>query len=809
MRTRITLLLVGLMGLSLNTFAQSETGRIKGMVKDTEGAALAFANVILNLGQDSSVAKVGYTDDDGLFEIVNVPAGNYWVTVSYVGLPEQKSDLFEVSPGAIYELPTMELKPQAEELDAVTITAERPMLEVRPDKTVFNVDGSVNAVGSSALELLRKAPGIVIDNNDNVSMLGRAGVQIYIDGKPSPLTGADLANFLRSMNSTEIDAIELISNPSAKYDAAGNAGIINIKLKKDKSLGANGSLNLGAGQGRATRYNTSINGNFRDKKINLFGNYSFNDGGNPQKMNLYREQFGFVLDQRGDQDNQWRSNNFKAGVDYFINPKHTIGVMVNGNVNQSEFNNVSETLISMVGSNSIDSILVAESMADGNRNNFNYNLNYVFNGDNSTVNFDLDYGMFRNESEAFQPNYYRDPTGEITLSERINQFDTPTDIDIYTAKLDYETDFMNGKLGLGAKSAIVRTDNTFDFFDVISGTPILNTDRSNQFEYTENVNAAYANYARQFEKFGFSLGLRMEQTNSTGELTSFVQTNDETVKRSYLDFFPSGGFTYTPNQNHNFQFNFSRRINRPSYQDLNPFEQKLDELTFQKGNPFLNPEYAMNVKLTHTFKYRFNTTFSYSHTTDLITRIVDTQGETSTFITWRNMAEQRNYSLSFSAPIPITKWWSSYTNITGYHVINQGDYGADKIVNLSATAMNLYTQHTFTLPKDWKLELSSWYNSPSIWEGTFEMESQYSIDAGVSKSIMNGRANIKLSVSDIFRTTPFSGASQFGPLFMTVNGDWDSRRVSLNLNYRFGNNQVKSSRRRKTGMEDESSRIKG
>lgn len=611
------------------------------------------------------------------------------------------------------------------------------------------------------------------------------------------------------MNSTEIDAIELISNPSAKYDAAGNAGIINIKLKKDKSLGANGSLNLGAGQGRATRYNTSINGNFRDKKINLFGNYSFNDGGNPQKMNLYREQFGFVLDQRGDQDNQWRSNNFKAGVDYFINPKHTIGVMVNGNVNQSEFNNVSETLISMVGSNSIDSILVAESMADGNRNNFNYNLNYVFNGDNSTVNFDLDYGMFRNESEAFQPNYYRDPTGEITLSERINQFDTPTDIDIYTAKLDYETDFMNGKLGLGAKSAIVRTDNTFDFFDVISGTPILNTDRSNQFEYTENVNAAYANYARQFEKFGFSLGLRMEQTNSTGELTSFVQTNDETVKRSYLDFFPSGGFTYTPNQNHNFQFNFSRRINRPSYQDLNPFEQKLDELTFQKGNPFLNPEYAMNVKLTHTFKYRFNTTFSYSHTTDLITRIVDTQGETSTFITWRNMAEQRNYSLSFSAPIPITKWWSSYTNITGYHVINQGDYGADKIVNLSATAMNLYTQHTFTLPKDWKLELSSWYNSPSIWEGTFEMESQYSIDAGVSKSIMNGRANIKLSVSDIFRTTPFSGASQFGPLFMTVNGDWDSRRVSLNLNYRFGNNQVKSSRRRKTGMEDESSRIKG
>lgn len=808
MKSKITLLLVGLLGLSLNLFAQSEPARIKGAVNDGEGAPLAFANVILKLGQDSSIAKVGYTDDAGLFEIVNVPEGSYWLTISFVGLPEKNTEVFELNSGQVFELPAMALEASPEELEGVTVTATRPLVEVKPDKTVFNVEGSVNAAGNTAFELLRKAPGVVIDNNENVTMLGRAGVQIYIDGKPSQLSGADLASFLKSMNSTEIDAIELISNPSAKYDAAGNAGIINIKLKKDKSLGANGSVNLGAASGRANVYNTSVNGNFRDKKINVFGNYSFNDGANPQNFNLYREQFGLTFDQRSKQNAEWMSHNVKVGADYFLNDKHTLGLIVRANLNEGEFSNVGQTPIGRVGFTSIDSILVSESYNNNERQNYNYNLNYVFNGENSTVNFDLDYGMYRNDGFAFQPNYYRDPTGEITLQERIFENERPTNIDIYTAKLDYETNFLNGKLGLGAKSAIVRTDNTFNFYNVINGVSTIDVNRSNQFEYTENVNAAYANYSRQFEKVNISLGLRMEQTNSTGELTSLVPENDNTVKRSYLDFFPSGGITYTPNQDHSLQFNFSRRVNRPSYQDLNPFEMQLDELTFEKGNPFLNPEYAMNYKLTHTFKYRFNTSFSYSRTTDQITRIVDTQDATASFITWRNLAEMENYSLSFSAPISITKWWSTYTSITGYHVQNRGDYGGDRIIDLSATAMNLYTQHTFTLGNDWKAELSSWYNSPAIWEGTFRMDSQYSIDAGISKSLLDGRVNVKLSISDIFRTTPFSGESQFGPLFMRINGDWDSRRVRLNFSYRFGSNEVKSARRRQTGLEDESSRIK-
>lgn len=808
MKTKITLLFVGLLGLCLNTYAQSGTARIKGSVTDPEGATVAFANIILNNNLDSIVAKVGYTDETGNFAIERVPKGAYWLTISYVGAPEWNSEVFNLTANQVYELPNVQLKSASEELSQVTVTAQRPLLEVKPDKTVFNVDGSINAVGNTAFELLRKAPGIVIDNNENVTMLGRNGVQIYINGKPSPLQGADLANFLKSMNSTEIDAIELITNPSAKYDAAGNAGIINIKLKKDKTLGANGSLNVGGGVGQASAYNASVNGNFRDKKVNLFGSYGFNDGAGVNTQNIYREQSGLVFDQTGIQNNYWVSHNVKLGADYFLNEKNTIGFMANGNLNASENSNFSRTPISMIGSSIVDSVLVAENVSTGDRQNFNYNLNYAFNGEGKSLNIDLDYGMFRRENAAFQPNYYRDATEEVLLQARINEINTPTDIDIYTAKLDYEVDFMKGKLGLGAKSAIVRTDNTFEFFNVEGGSSVLNETLSNQFEYTENVNAAYANFSRKIDKISFSLGLRMEQTNSTGELTSLIPGNDDKVTRSYLDFFPSGGVTYAANQDHNFQLNFSRRINRPSYQDLNPFEMQLDELTFEKGNPFLNPEYAMNVKLTHTFKYRFNTSFSFSRTTDQITRIVDVQGDKASFITWLNLSEQLNYSLSISAPIQVTKGWSSFTSLTGFHTQNTGDFGGDKIVDVNATAMNLYTQHTFTLPKEYKLELSSWYNSPALWEGTFKMKSQYSIDAGVSKSLLDGRANLKVSVSDIFKTTNWGGTSQFGALFMDVNGGWDSRRVRVNLNYRFGNNQVKSSRRRKTGLEDEGNRIK-
>lgn len=792
------------------TFAKN-TATLTGKVLDPDGAPVEFANVILYMAADSSLAKVETTGIDGAFTVAGIDAGAYWLKITYVGLADYQTEIFQLTPGEEKTFGIIQLAGGAAELAEVEVVAERPLLEVRPDKMVFNVDGSVNASGSTALELLRKAPGVVVDNNDNISLLGRSGVQIYIDGKPSPLGTADLAAFLRSLQSTEIDAIEIINNPSAKYDAEGNAGIINIRLKKDKSLGANANLNLGGSQGEVAQYNGTLSGNYRNKELNTFGSYSYNDGSNLNWMDLYREQFGQRFEQTGEQGGSWQSHNFKFGTDFFLSEQHTVGFLINGFLSDTDWGGDSRTLIGPTAQGTVDRVLVASSDDLSSRNNANFNINYRFeNKKGVSWNIDADYGLFRNDGRQFQPNRYYDGSETNLLDEVINTMNMPTDIDIYAFKMDHERSLLGGQFGAGFKVSFVQTDNDFAFFNIEDGTPVLDVGQSNRFLYDENVHAGYFTFSRQLDKFGVNLGLRVEQTNSTGDLRSMVPTDNDYVERNYTDLFPSAGLTFTPSQKHNFQLRYSRRINRPSYQDLNPFRGKLDELTFEQGNPFLRPEYANNFQLTHTYNYRLNTTIGYSHTRDLITRLtdIDPQNNDASFITWLNLADQYSYNASVSAPLPITEWWSSFTNTTLSHTINRADYGDGKVVDLDATTFNIYSQQTFRLPGDLSLEMSGWYNSPSLWGGTFEMGAMWSIDAGIQKKVMDGRGTLRLAISDIFKTNEWNGVARFGELFMNVGGGWDSRRVRLNFSYMLGNTQVKGARKRTTGLEDEKSRVK-
>lgn len=805
----ITLVLLALVSSMSLVYAQSN-GKISGSLLDDEGKPISYANVILFTLTDSAMVKAEITDDKGVFQMSGIEAGGYWITASFVGLPDFNSEALQVEEGQHLALPAFRLLPSSNDLSEVTVTATKPLVEVKPDKMVFNVEGSINAQGNTALELLRKSPGVMVDNNDNVMLQGRSGVQIYIDGKPSPLSSSDLAAYLQTLQSSEIEAIEIITNPSSRYDAQGNAGIINIKIKKDKNLGANGNFDAGYSIGKLPQYNAKLSGNYRNKKVNLFGSYGYGEGRNRNLFNMYREQSGLSFDQRNVNLSNWNNHNFRAGADFFINKKSTIGLIANGNVSDFTSNSNSRTPIAVIGSGTVDSLLLASNRQNGMRSNYNFNLNYAYDGGNGvTWNIDADYGLFENDGDEYQPNRYTDPTGTETYEERIYANETPTSINIYTFKIDHERNLFGGKLGTGIKLSQVNTDNTFDFYNVLNGEYVLDQNRSNQFEYLENVNAAYLNYSGKFsEKVNFQLGVRAEQTNSEGDLTAFVQSDEDNVKRSYLDFFPSGGLTFQANQMNSFQLTYSRRIDRPSYQDLNPFQNRLDELTFEKGNPFLNPQYSHNFQLTHTYKYMYNTSLSYSRTTDLITRITDISGTSASFITWLNLAEQDVLSLSVSAPIQITKWWNSYMNLTGSHTSNTADYGDGKVVDLQALSFNAYAQQTFTLPMDMKLELSGWYAAPGIWGGTFETKGMGNVDIGVQKKILDGKANLKVAVSDVFRTNRWSAISQFGALYMKAGGSWDSRRLRVNFSYRFGNDEVKAARRRNTGLEDEKGRIK-
>jgi iron complex outermembrane receptor protein len=802
--------------LSLNCLLAKDknTGRIEGKVLDPQGQVVSYATVLAINVQDSTIAKTAYSTENGKFILGPLKPGTYRVKIQFTGLAQYEGQVLSLQAGQTLELdPITMVEPEAD-LEAVQISARKPLVEVKPDMTVFNVKGTANNIGDNAFDLLRKAPGVIVDNNDNILLMGKSGVRIYIDGKPSPLSVADLAAMLKGMQSNQIESIEIITNPSARYEAEGNAGIINIKLVKDQSLGTNGSVALGYNYGQNSRYDGSVTFNHRNKVVNVFGNYSGGIGRTYSFTDFYREQSGTAFDQRTDRNNDYLNNNFKAGVDFFLGDEHTVGVMVNGFFSENNMRSESLTPISVLATGEAINTLDAVSEFDMQNQNLNFNLNYGFqNKAGTSWSVDADYGQFRLSNQSLQPNYYLDPQTGDTLSEVTFATLTPTNIDIYTFKTDHERKLAGGKLSAGVRLAYVETDNDFGFYDVLGGEQILDENRSNRFIYQENINAAYATYQRQIEKWNLELGLRAEHTRTNGELISVQNTGLDTVQREYLNLFPTAGITFSPNRTNSFRLNYSRRIDRPRYQDLNPFVNQMDQLTFQRGNPFLRPQFTHSIQGTYTYQYRYSASLSYSITDDFFTQITDTLGDQASFITQENLASREVISANISAPISIKKWWSTYTNLNLSRTRNTGDFNLPgeqgKAIDIARTTFNIYQQHTFQLPGNVALELSGFYNSPSIWGANYLTRQFWGINAGAQVRFLDQKAMLKVSVNDIFYSMQWAGVQEFGGLYFEANGGWESRQIRANFTYNFGNSKVKASRKRKTGLQDEASRANG
>ena len=612
---------------------------IKGKVIDENEEPVIFAAVTLHSAKDSSLVKATITADYGIFQFEGILPEKYLLKITNIGYADYSRRI--EFKGEELDLGIINLDAQAQNLEEVTVISEKPMVQVLADKTVFNVENTINATGTSAFELLRKAPGVIVDNGGGFVVEGKTGVQIFIDGKLSVLQGEDLTSYLESLQATDIESVEIITQPSSKYDAAGNAGIINIKLKKDKSLGTNGTFTSGLTVGDFGRTNSSVNFNNREKRGNFYGTYSNRFGKSTSFIDLLRSQFGTQFDSRSSTINDRNTNNIKLGYDHYLNSKHTIGAILNGNFNNGFANSTTRTPIREIGTVINDSILVAENQRQNTSYNLNANVNYKYADTlGRSINIDLDYGRYNSERDALQPNTYFNADESQRLSESITFQNTPIDINIATIKTDYEQNFLKGKLGVGFKLSYINTDNVFDFFNQVNGQNILNTDQSNQFEYQENINAAYINFNRKLGKWNLQFGLRVENTDSDGILTSQQENDDDRVQRNYTDYFPSGGLTYQMNRKNQFALTYSRRIQRPNYQSLNPFEYQLDELSFSKGNPFLQPQYTNNIKLSHTYNYRLTTSISYSYISDFFARVTIADTETTNFLTTLNVANQ-------------------------------------------------------------------------------------------------------------------------------------------------------------------------
>ena len=571
----------------------AQSANLSGVLLDENNIPLAYAHTILFAVNNSSMVKSGITNEEGVYQLKSVPQGAYYLVCSNLGYENLYIYDIKVMTNQKLDLGSRLMNPSTQKLNEVTITASRPIISVKEDRTILNVEGTMNSVGFDVISLLRKAPAVSIDNNNRISILGRTGVLVYIDGKQLPLTGDDLSNYLQNLSSEQIDRLEVITNPDVSYDAEGDAGIIYIKIKRDKKLGMNGTLKVTYSQGKYARNNIASTGNFRNEKMNIYASIAMSDNKRFNESRFDNYQNGLRILEINNFKTLSQDHNLRLGTDFFLSSKHTLGFLINGNKGTSDRDLPSKMEIyDQRTPNQLDSLLLVNGTTAIERQQQTYNLSYLYDDDEGRIlNIDLNYGEYGNETERFQPNRYFNSNNEL-LTQEINQISTPTDIDIYTAKVDYEDKLWGGTLGIGSKISKIETKNTYLFFDETNDGLVQNNLRSRLFNYTENIYANYVNYKKSISSgLQLSLGVRTEKTKANGNLQAFVsELNEPPVTLNFFNWFPSLGLTWQPTEQKNFSFNYGKRINRPNYFVLNPFRDQITQLSYEKGNPFLRPE---------------------------------------------------------------------------------------------------------------------------------------------------------------------------------------------------------------------------
>lgn len=789
-------------------------GTIGGTMLDEKAQPLAFATAVLYLVADSSVVKATLTDDNGAYLFDQLPQATYYVEGTYVGYEPTRSTTVVLSATDLEaQVPPLALLPSTTDLQAVTIVHKKPLIEMKADKMVLNVESSAIASSGTALDVLRRAPSVMVNHQDQISMKGKQGVVVMIDGKPSPLSPEELSRMLQNLPANALDRVEIISNPSAKYDAAGNAGIINIRLKKNRKLGFNGTASAGANYGWYWKNDAGLNLNYRDEKINLFGGYTFRDGkrGNHNWFSRTAQESDvnttYNYDFRETSEDQVHV--VKAGADWYVGKNTTLGVLTIAQIDRSAWEGLNKIMLSGdIPSTHQRENALTENVEPSNHQTYNLNLKHTFDSLGRELNADIDYYRFRHDLNSMLSTQFLTSDSQPTaMADAFKKGDLQTHISLTAAKIDYTHPLANGMLiETGIKSSYVRIDNDIYFEDKIGNTGewIPDSTINNDFAFRENINAAYLNAQRQVGKWNIQAGLRLENTNNEG----YSVATDYHNRQSYVSLFPSAAVSWQPNDKHALSLAYSRRIDRPTYQDLNPFRRYIDPHTYNKGNPFLQPQFTNSLTLSHTLMQAVNTSLSYSITNNVMMDVLaqDPNGQDG-YQTKINMDTFENISGSLNIPIPIAKWWTCQLNMTGYYNYYRANY-ENTPINNRQWSFSGYAVNDITLFGSYKAELTAYYNSPLVW-GMFQVKSMYGLDFGISKSFANGRANVRLALTDILYSQKQRVQVDNSNMQLDFRDQRDSRTVGISLSYKFGNNEVQNARRRQTATADERGRVKG
>ena len=805
-------MLAGLELLCLGVKAQTgRVGRVSGQITSSQ-KPIESASISLLDARDSSIVKLGITEKSGNFTIEKLPLGKYLLSVQAVGFQKKFTERFELTePRPFYQVPLISLQMAASKLQAVTVTSRKPLIEQKAGKIIVNVDASPTSGGMSALEMLEKAPGVAVDKDGNISLKGKQGVMILMDGKPTYLSSSDLSNLLKNMPGSGLDQIEVMTNPPAKYDAAGNSGIINLKTKKNTIKGMNGSFSTGYTQGLYGRTNSSLNLNYRNNKLNVFGGYNFNYNEGYNDLIISRRFFeadkktiNSTADQVTRPHNVGFNHGFKAGIDYFFSKKDVAGIVINGFFNKRTEDPESNSYVRNPNGTVIYELL-SNSVNRGRVDNLSLNMNYkhTFDSAGREMTADLDYVRYNRTNTTLLSTQSYDGAGAKNGNLILLNGNMPAAINIYTAKLDYVHPLgKTTKLEAGGKTSYVNNDNQVDYTRN-NGTGWKPDGRSNHFIYDESINAVYVSLGKSMKKLSMDAGLRLENTVSKGHQFS----NDSSFKRNYTNLFPNLGFTYEVNKNNQLALSYSRRIDRPSYDDLNPFTYFLDSLTYGQGNPYLQPQFTQNIEVSHTFHRALVTTLNFSKTTNIITQLLkqDTQKKI-TYQTQDNVSQMQQIGLTVMYNAPVAKWWNTNVFVNVYNNHYRGIYQADPIdVNFTTFSTNI--NNTFSIPKGWTIELSGFYHGKGA-DGLLIAKEMYAVNSGVAKQILRKKATVKLGIRDIFLTQKFYGYARYSDVDVNVAAKRDSRQVNISFNYRFGKSNIAPARRRTGGAGDEQNRVK-
>jgi len=780
--------------------------QISGTVKDkTDGSAIAYATVAL-LKPDSTVVTGDVTDDTGNFVLKNIQPGNYLLQVYYLGY--DKTEL-PVNVPQQSELGDITISSSENKLQEVVVTAQRPFVVQRNDRYIVNVGSSVQTSGRNALEVLGLTPGVLVDPEGKISAMGK-DVNVYIDGRPTRLTGEQLKAMLSATSGETIDRVEVITNPSARYDASGGT-IIDIKTKKGMQPGINGSANLGYRQGHKDRENAGLSLNYRDNQLNLYGNYGINRLSAWQRSgqtNTLTMSDGMIhtFDQQGNikSVNANFSQQYRLGVDYNINRKNVIGALFSGyHTGKAENENSGTTTITPALSDTCSTVFKNRNSEweDGKQYNLNYQGQYAKPG--QQLNIDLDYGQFQSKPYQLNQNNYFNLQQTQIGDEELLRHTNPQNIDLWSVKADYTQPLWKGsKIETGAKASQSKTDNNLIFENYLQSQWELDANQSNRFVYREQVDAGYVSFSQSIGKWNFQAGLRGEYTRSKGE----QRTTSVVADSTYFNLFPTAYITYEPSEKNQFNLSYGRRITRPFYSQLNPFEYRIDAYSFEAGNPYLKPMIMDNLSFSYmNSPMGLMFMLGYFNIHNAMTETLVQRGDRYGMV-FNNFGERATYSIMANYRKTFFKRWTMDLTIEGMYVTNTSDESYGTFSN------NIFTyeaqwNNSIKITSTFSAEMTAVYTSAQT-EGYYRGKPMSNVTLGLRKMLLKNKLSVSLNSNDLLYTFNPDMTAKYGGMDYRVWLKRDSRWVSLSLRYQFGSDNIKAARSRDTGVEEEKQRIR-